>query len=152
MSTKTITPRLTDSLRSLAESQLQTQAGRSAALDAGALGVMAVDTAIAAIIVDTRGAYDLWILALALLGLSLGLAIRTVRLIGAEQTGPLVDDVLRARATQEDDRLEWLLLQDLAADMLTNRRALALKAPLFNRAQTLLLLAIVVELARRVVQ
>jgi hypothetical protein len=43
MSTRGITPRLADRLCSLTESQLQTQAARSVALDGGALGVMAVD-------------------------------------------------------------------------------------------------------------
>jgi hypothetical protein len=146
MSTKAIAPRLVDRLCSLAESQLQTQAARSAALDAGALGVMAVDAAIGAIVIGTRGAYDLWIIALALLSLSAGLAIRVVRLTGAEQTGPLVNDVLEASASREDDQLELSLLQDLATDMLTNRRALARKGPIFNSAQTLLVLAILVEL------
>jgi hypothetical protein len=59
MSTKAITPRLADRLCSLAESQLQTQISRSGALDASALGVMAVDAAIATIIFATRGVYDL---------------------------------------------------------------------------------------------
>ena len=45
MPTQGITPRLADRLCSLAESQLQTQAARSVALDASALGVMAVDAA-----------------------------------------------------------------------------------------------------------
>jgi hypothetical protein len=152
MSTKPITPRLIDRLCSLAEGQLQIQAARSVALDAGALGVMAVNTAVAAIIIDTRGPHDLWIVALVLLGLSAGLAIRVVRLTGAEQTGPLVYGVLEAGATEENDQLELSLLQDLATDMLINRRALARKSPPFNQAQTLLVLAILVELAGQVLQ
>jgi hypothetical protein len=39
VATKPITPRLAESLRLLAVSQLQAQAARSAALDTGALGV-----------------------------------------------------------------------------------------------------------------
>ena len=79
MPTKAITPRLAESLnrRLLAASQLQTQAARSVALDAGALGVMTVDFAAAANF-GARGAYDLGILALVLLGLSFGLAVRTL--------------------------------------------------------------------------
>jgi hypothetical protein len=152
MSEKAITPRLADRLSSLAESQLQTQAVRSASVDAGALGVMTVDAAVAAIVIGVRGAYDLWIVALALLGLSLGLAVRVVRTPGAERTGPLIDDILRACETEDDDRLERSLLQDLAADMRINRRALARKGLLFNRAQSLLVLTILVELAGRTVQ
>ncbi len=87
MSTNPIDPRLADRLCSLAESQLQAQAARSAALDGSALGVMAVDAALAAIVIGTRGAYDLWIVALALLGLSFALAVRAERLPGAFQGG-----------------------------------------------------------------
>jgi hypothetical protein len=88
MPTKAIKPALADSLRSLAECQLQMQTARSAALDGGALGVMAVDAAVTAIVIGTRGTHELWIVALVLLGLSLGLAVRTLRLPGAEETAP----------------------------------------------------------------
>jgi hypothetical protein len=152
MPTKPITPRLADRLCSLAESQLQTQAARSVALDAGALGVMTVDAAVAAIVIGVRGAYELWIVALALLGLSFGLAVRAARLPGADRTGPLIDDVLEASETGEDDELEHSLLRDLATDMRTNRRTLARKGLLLDRAQTFLVAAILVELAGRVVQ
>src|ERR1700730_12510968 len=100
MSRKAITPRFAERLCSLAESQLQMQTARSAALDGGALGVIAVDAGVAAIIIGARGAYDLWIVALALLGLALGLAVRTLRLPGAEETGPSVADMREARETQ----------------------------------------------------
>ena len=153
MSTKPITLRLTDRLCSLAESQLQTQVSRSVALDASALGVMAIDAAVAAIVIGTGGAYDLWILTLALLGLSFGLAVRAGRLPGAEETGPLIDDVLTADENEDDDdELERSLLRDLAADMRTNRRALARKGLLLKRAQTFLVAAILVELVGRVVR
>lgn len=151
MSTQGITPRLTDSLRSLAESQLQTQVSRSLALDGGAIGVMAVDAAVAAIILDTRAAHHLWIAALALLGLSVSLAVRTLRL-AAERTGPVVANLLERRGTTDDNRFEESLLVDLAEDVLVNEEDLARKAPLFNRALTLLVLALLVELAGRVVQ
>lgn len=152
MSTKPITPTLADGLQLLAASQLQMQAARSVALDASALGVMAVNAAFAAIILDATGAYDLWILALALLGLSFGLAVRTGRLPGAEETGPLIDDVLTASETEDEDELERSLLRDLATDMLTNRRTLTRKGLVLDRAQTFLVAAILVELMGRVVQ
>jgi hypothetical protein len=152
MSTKPITPRIAERLCSLAESQLQTQAARSASVDAGALGVMTVDAGVAAIVIGVRGGYDLWILALALLGLSLGLAVRVVRTPGAERPGPLIEHVLDASDSKDDNELELELLRDLAADMRINRRALARKGLLFNRAQTLLVAAILVELMGRVVQ
>ena len=149
MPTKAIKPALTDSLRSLAECQLEMQTARSAALDGGALGVMAVDAAVTAIVIGTRGTHELWIVALVLLGLSLGLAVRTLRLPGAEETGPSVAAMRQARKTQGDNELEESLLEDLAEDLHTNDQALARKLPLFARAQTLLVLAIVVELAGR---
>ena len=151
MSTKPITPRLADNLRLLVASQLQTQAAQSVALDASALGVIAVDAGVAAIIIGTGGAYDLWIVALAMLGLSLGLSVRTLRLPGAEDTGPSIADTL-ARESNDEQSLEDSLLYDLKKDIETNNQSLARKAPLFNGALTCLVFAIFVELAGRVVQ
>jgi hypothetical protein len=147
MPTKAITPRLADRLCSLAESQLQTQVSRSGTLDAGALGVMAVDAAIGAIVIGARGAYDLWYGAGALLALSLGLAVRALLLAGAKQNGPLVADMLDARARSDDAYLEDILLQDLATETLANEQALARKDPLLTWAVALLVLAIGLELA-----
>jgi hypothetical protein len=146
VSPQAITPRLADRLCSLAESQLQTQAARSAALDGGALGVMAVNAAVAAIVIGTRGKYDLWIVALALLGLSLGLAVHVLRLPGTEQNGPPVAEILDARANNDDAAIEEGLLEDLATETLANEQALARKDPLLARAVTLLVLAIVLAL------
>jgi hypothetical protein len=88
MSTRVVSLGLTDRMRSLAESQLQMQTARSAALDGGALGVMAVDAAIATFVVDTGGAHHFWIGALVLLGLSLGLVVQVLRSSGARATLP----------------------------------------------------------------
>jgi hypothetical protein len=151
MSTQGITPRLADNLRLLVAGQLQIQAAQSVALDTSALGVMAVNAGVAAIIIGTRGVYDIWIIALALLGLSLGLAVRTLRLPGAEDTGPSIADTL-ARESNDEQSLEDSLLNDLKKDIETNDQSLARKAPLFNRALTCLVLAILVELAGRAVQ
>lgn len=145
-----ITPRLADRLSSLAESQLQIQMSRSAALDAGALGVMGVDVAVAAIILAVGSADYLWVAALLLLCISLGVAIRVLRLAGAEQTGPLVANVLAERDSYEDGKLEESVLERLAAETLGNRRALTRKAPLLDRALISLVLAIAVEMAGRV--
>jgi len=152
MPTQAITPRLAERLCSLAESQLQMQTARSAALDAGALGVIAVNTGVAAIVIGTGGAYDLWIVALVQLGLSLGLAVRTLRLPGAEETGPSVAYMREARETRDEHRLEEWLLNDLTEDFEINEQALAHKGPLFDRALMSLVLAILVELAGRAVQ
>jgi hypothetical protein len=153
MSTKPIKPGLADWLRLLAGSQLQTQVSRSVALDAGALGVMAVDAAVTLIVIDAEGTYGLWIIALLLLGLSFSLAVRTMRLPGAEETGPSIASMRRAREAEEDEYLlEDSLLNDLEEDLHTNERALAHKIRLFNRALNFLVLAILVELAGRGVQ
>jgi hypothetical protein len=152
MPTKAITPRLADRLCSLAESQLQAQAARSAALDGGALGVMAVDAALAAIVIGTRGGYDLWIVALVLLALSLGVAVSVLRLPGTEQNGPLVVEILEARRTNDDSTIEEQLLDDLAHETLTNENALARKDPLMTSAVTCLIIGIVLELAAQVLQ
>jgi len=151
MPTKAITPTLAESLnrRLLAASQLQTQAARSVALDASALGVMTVDFAAATILLDTRGAYDLGILTLVLLGLSLGLAVRTLHLPGAKRTGPSVTDTSEAPDCEDEHSSEDSLLNDLAEDIETNEHALARKDPPFERALMLLVLAIVVALVGR---
>jgi hypothetical protein len=149
MSTKPITPRLAESLRLLAASQLQTQAARSAALDGGALGVMAVDAAVTAIVIGTGGAYGLWILALVLLGLSTGLAISALLVGGAKEIGPLVIVLLNDRENRDDKELEQSLLEDLADETLVNNQGLARKDPLFISALTFLVLAIIVEVAGR---
>jgi hypothetical protein len=147
VSTKAITPRLADKLCSLAESQLQMQTARSAALDGGALGVVSACAAIAALILSVRSAHHLWIAALTLLALSAGLAIRALLLAGAKQNGPLVVDMLDARVRDGDAYLEDVLLKDLATEALANERALARKDPIITRAVALLVLAVVLELA-----
>jgi hypothetical protein len=79
-------------------------------------------------------------------------AVRTLRLPGAERMGPSVADTLEARQTKDEHSLEDSLLNDLAEDLQTNKQALARKGPLFDRALTFLVLAILVELAGQVVQ
>lgn len=110
---------------------------------------MAVDAAVAAILIGTRGAYDLWILALVLLGLSLGLAVRSLRLPGAERTGSSVTDTPEAPERKDEHSPEDSLLKDLEEDIKINEHALDRKEPPFDRALTFLVLAIVVALAGR---
>jgi hypothetical protein len=133
----------------LAASQLQIQAARSVALDASALGVMTADFAAATIVIDTRGAYDLWILALLLLWLSLSLAVRTLSLPGAERTGPSVTDTPEAPESEDEHSPDDSLLNDLAQQIETNEHALVRMEPPFERALRFLVLAILVALAGR---
>jgi hypothetical protein len=145
MGAQGITPALAVALRSLAQSQLQAQALRFAALTAGAIGVMGVDAAIAAVLVAVTP--DDGVRGVAL-GASFGLAVRAVLLKDREQIGPLVAGVLRARATCDDRELEEQLIEDLAVDMLMNRRSIARKTPLLTGAVTFMAMAIVAELIR----
>jgi hypothetical protein len=145
MSTRPITPRLADRFCLLAVSQLQTQMSRSGTLDTGALGVVSACAAIAAIVLGVRSAHHLWIAALVLLVLSLGLALYALHLPGAEQIGPLVTDMLDARVSDDDAYLEGILLEDLAAETVANEQTIERKDPLLARAVTLLVLAIVLE-------
>ena len=96
--------------------------------------------------------YELWILALVLLGLSFGLAFKALRNPGAEQIGPCIGDVLKARETHDDRTLREWLLDDLIDDVAANEEALSRKGPLVGRALTFLVLAILVELAGRLLQ
>lgn len=149
MPARPITPRLAERLCWLTASQLQIQAARSVALDASALGVMGLDAAVAAILAATKGVYGLGILALLLLGLSLGVAVRTLLHPGARKNGPSATEMLEARARSNDTAIEENLLNDLANDVQINEQALARKDHLITRALELLVLAIAVELAGR---
>jgi hypothetical protein len=146
MSTKAIAPRLADRLCSLAESQLQTQVSRSGTLDAGALGVVSACVAVATIVLGVRSAHHLWIAALALLTVSVGIAVRALFLPGAERIGPLVADVLDARQARDDQDLEQTLLDDLATETLANEHALRHKNLLLTEAVMLFVLALALEL------
>jgi hypothetical protein len=75
--------------------------------------------------------------------------VHTLRLPGAERTGPVVEGIYEARKTKDDNELEESLREDLAEDIRTNTQTLARKGPLFDRALTFLVLALLVELAAR---
>jgi hypothetical protein len=139
-----------DRLCPLAETQLQIQASRSGVLDTSAFGVMAVDAALAAIFLDTGATHAVSVSALALLALSLALAVGALRLAGAERTGPSVANMLEAPDTLDHGKLERAVLTDLAADLATNEHTLARKATFLDRALTCLVLALVIELTGRV--
>ncbi len=141
---------LTDRLCSLAESQLQMQTSRSTALDAGALGVMALDIALSTIVTETEGAYDLWVAALMLLSLSFGLAIQALWLKGTRATGPSVARLREERETHTARQLRESMLEDLTEDLQTNEHTLARKVVLFERALIVLVLAILIDLAGRI--
>jgi hypothetical protein len=152
MSAKPTKPESAQWLRMVTASQLQTRVSKSLALEAGALGVMPVAAALALIVIDAGGAYDLWIVALVLLGLSVGLAVHTLLLPSAKQTGPSLAAMRRASQVEDTGDFEKSLLDDLEVDLRRNDMALAHKRLLFKRTLTLLALAILVELVGLVVQ
>ena len=152
MSTKMIAPRFSEDLFPLTLHRLQRQTARSGALDGRVLGVILLDALLAATITIGAGVYELWILALVLLGLSFGFAFKALRNPGAEQIGPCIGDVLKARETYDDRTIREWLLDDLIDDVESNEQALARKGPLIGRALTFLVLAVLVELAGRLLQ
>jgi hypothetical protein len=147
-----IAPRFSEDLFPLTLHRLQRQTARSGALDGRVLGVILLDALLAATITIGAGVYELWILALVLLGLSFGFAFKALRNPGAEQIGPCIGDVLKARETYDDRTIREWLLDDLIDDVESNERALARKGPLIGRALTFLVLAVLVELAGRLLQ
>jgi hypothetical protein len=152
MSTKAIAPRFSEDLFPLTLNRLQRQTARSGALDGRVLGVILLDALLAATITIGAGVYELWILALVLFGLSFGFAFKALRNPGAEQIGPCIGDVLKARETYDDRTIREWLLDDLIDDVESNEQALACKGPLIGRALTFLVLAVLVELAGRLLQ
>jgi len=147
VSTRSTKPDPSEWLRLLTGSRLQTQVSRSGTLDGGALGVVSACAAIAAIVLGVHSANHLWIAALVLLVLALGLALRALRLPGAKQNGPSVLKMLDARASNDDEIIEDDLLKDLAKDVQSNERTIARKDRLLAWAVAMLVLAIVLELA-----
>ncbi len=141
MNAEGITPRLAVALRSLAESQLQAQAARSIALDAGAIGVMALDTAAAAFYVAARLDDGFWTACLGLIGLSFVLALRIVLTDGAKEIGPSVSSILEDRGCYVDDELEQWPLEDMAVEVLANESVLTGKVPQLTGALTFAALA-----------
>ncbi len=152
MSTKPTKPEPSEWLRLLTGNRLQTQVSRSGVLVGAALGVMAVNVAVALIVIGGGGAYDLSILALLLLGLSFSLAVRALLLPDAEEPGPTLAAMRMARESEDEGELEDALLDDLEKDIQINDRALARKTLLFEYALTFLAFAILAELAGRAVQ
>jgi hypothetical protein len=55
--------------------------------------------------------------------------------------------MLDARMSNDDSRLEDILLNDLATETLANEQALSRKDPLITRAVALLVIAVLLELA-----
>ena len=84
-----------------------------------------------------------------LLGLSFALAMRALRLAGAEDTGPPVARLREYRETRDEHELREFLLAELTEEVQANDRALARKAVLLDRALTVLALAILTDLAGR---
>jgi hypothetical protein len=146
MRTQHLTPELAAALRSLAETQLQMQASRSATLDARAIGVIGFNAAIATFVFNGTLGHQPKVAALAFLGLSATLAARSVFLGGADEIGPSVIRLLASTEISDGNALEPSLLDSLAADVDANQQALARKAPRLTAAFVFLALAVVIAL------
>lgn len=143
-----MTPKLADRLCSLAMSQPQMQTARSAALDTAAIGVMAIDAALATIVLS-EGRTHLCVIALSLLGLSLMLAFGALSSSGAEQTGPSIVRMRRDTTTHDDMQLTERLLDGCVQDIDANAGAISYKATLLDAALMFVAFAIAIELAGR---
>jgi hypothetical protein len=141
-----LTPEVSAALRSLAEVQLQIQASRSATLDARAIGVIGFDAAVATLVVGAGLGHRPTIAALAMLGLSAGVAGRSVFLGGSDEIGPSVLGLLTSNEIDDRSALETSLVDSLAADVQANHQALAHKAPRLTASFFFLALAITIAL------
>jgi hypothetical protein len=137
-------------LSGLARDKLRTQSGRSVAVDAGSLGLMLLDVALATAVLETKGAHGLWIAALAVLLLSFAQAIQASRHKGATETGPSVTRLSEYRESRDARQIRESMLEELTEEAQTNEHALARKAVLFDRALILMALAILIDLAGRI--
>jgi hypothetical protein len=141
---------LASSLQSLAECQLQIQTSRAGSLDAGVVGLMGVDAAIAASIVGVHGATDLWATALVLICASFARVSTALLIQGADGIGPSIAEVIARRDAGADHEFVRDILDDLSACVLANRRALDRKEPRLANALVLTLIAVLVELASQI--
>jgi hypothetical protein len=120
---------LQSSLLTLATVQLQVQASWSATLDARAIGVIAIDAAMAAIAVSVRLAHAQRVVTLTLLAASACLAARAIFVEGARRLGPRIARMLSSRCIYDDSVLQEAILSDLARDVKANELDLTRKAP-----------------------
>jgi hypothetical protein len=127
-------------LRSLAEVQLQAQVARSATLDAQAMGVMGLDAALAAILLG-RPADSIGIVALTILGLSAGIAGRSLFFDSKERIGPSVTRLLGWRDIYDDNALDEQILRSLTSTVGANEIALGRREPRLAGAFVLLALS-----------
>jgi hypothetical protein len=106
--------------------------------------VIGVDAAVATFIFGAALANQPRIAALAMLGLSAGLAGRSVFLGGSDEIGPSVKGLLVSDETGDHLAREEWLLDSLASDVDANHQALARKAPRLTAALVFLALAIMI--------
>lgn len=141
---------LAASLQSLAECQLQIQTSRAAALDAGAVGLMGVNAAIAASIAVVHGTTGLSIVALVLTCISFVALSSALLMQDANGIGPCITEVIVNLGEDSDSNPVRAILDDLAGCVLANRRALRRKEPRLANALVLTLVAVLVELAGQI--
>lgn len=130
----------------MACTQLLAQNQLTVTYDAQALGTMAFDAALAAIVTSAKSHAYVWIVSLAILVMSVFYAWLVLQTEGAGETGPEISDVLDRRGAWPDDVLEQQIVEDLQADVVSNRINLGIKSTRVRVALSLLLLALSLEL------
>jgi hypothetical protein len=101
-------------------------------------------------VLETRGVYELWVAALAVLGLSFALAIQALRHKGATETGPSVARLNEYRETRGARQIRELMRAELNEEARINDHALARKAVLFDRALIVMAFGVLIDLAGRI--
>jgi hypothetical protein len=120
-------------LVTLGHTQLVAQVTASAGLDTQAVGIMAFDAALAAIVVTVRGSTYLWVLSLLLFLYSVGWAVQPL-LIDQPEVGQSLIESLAERASFSDEQLQNALFSSVVAASGQNREVLSEKTTCVWRA------------------
>jgi hypothetical protein len=136
-------------LTALGHTQLVAQVTASAGIDTQAVGIMAFDAALAAIVIAVRGSAYLWVLALLLFLYSVGWAVQPL-LIDQPEVGQSLSESLAERASFTDGELQNALFSSVVAAGGQNRGILSEKTTCVWRAVRWAALAVVVAALGRI--
>jgi hypothetical protein len=120
-------------LMAVGQTQLVSQVTASAGVDTQAVGIMAFDAALAAIVVAVRGNAYLWVLALVLFLYSVGWAVQPL-FIDQPEAGQSLSESLAERGSFTDGELRDALFSSVVAASLENRQILFAKTTCVWRA------------------
>lgn len=149
MSANPTDSRLIGTLFSLANAQLRSQNIRSIGLSHRLWIMIIIDVVMASTVAIAGGFYYLWIGALVLLCISVGLAVGALRLAEVTQNGPPIAAMLKSHQNQDGRLTENGLLDALSRNVQSNEPVLARGAWLFDKALLLFVGAVVIDFAGR---